>query len=193
MSVKHIEGVEKVINNIEVLPPSNRGRTHSARSLSRHLQLRSAVQVRKHGGTPHSHHREERPGYARRSRRFRSPIRTMPGMRANQVPGTFAVTNNLRVLNPSGNCKKKKKAACPPLASKSPRLLPRATRSPHAHPAELSVRVPPQDRQAALELLAFPPDCRRPRALSPVFPRPAADLARYQSTRETRSARDCRC
>src|SRR5271165_4054441 len=32
----------------------------------------------------------------------------MAGMQANQVPGTFQITNNLRVINPSGGEKKKK-------------------------------------------------------------------------------------
>jgi hypothetical protein len=34
--------------------------------------------------------------------------KNVAGMRANLVPGTFGVTNNLRVINPSGGNDKKK-------------------------------------------------------------------------------------
>jgi hyperosmotically inducible protein len=35
--------------------------------------------------------------------------KNLAGMRANQVPGTFQITNNLRVVPSSGQGKKKKK------------------------------------------------------------------------------------
>ena len=34
----------------------------------------------------------------------------MAGMQADQVPGTFQITNNLRVINPTASEKKKKKS-----------------------------------------------------------------------------------
>ena len=33
--------------------------------------------------------------------------KSMAGMRANEVPGTFQITNNLRVVNSGGQSKKK--------------------------------------------------------------------------------------
>ena len=36
------------------------------------------------------------------------PDKQMAGMQANQVPGTFQITNNLRVINPTPGEKKKK-------------------------------------------------------------------------------------
>ncbi|MGC2110177.1 MAG: BON domain-containing protein [Candidatus Korobacteraceae bacterium] len=106
-AVKKIEGVEKVVNNIEVLPPSPLDD-----------QIRRAVYRAIYGYGPLFK-------YANLSI---PPIHiivkgghvTLDGvvdnetdkglctMRANQVPDVFSVTNNLRVV-PSGNNKNKKK------------------------------------------------------------------------------------
>jgi hyperosmotically inducible periplasmic protein len=112
-AVKHIEGVEKVVNNIEILPPSNmdnRIRRQVYESIYSygplfkygnmsvppiHIIVRNARITL--DGVVDS---ESDKGYA--------------GVRANMVPGTFGVTNNLRVIpssknNDSSSSKKKKK------------------------------------------------------------------------------------
>jgi osmotically-inducible protein OsmY len=107
-AVKRIEGVDKVINNIEVLPPSPFDE-----------QIRRAVYRAIYGYGPLFK-------YANLSI---PPIHiivkgghvTLEGvvdtetdkglctMRANQVPNVFSVTNNLRVVPPSNNNKNKNK------------------------------------------------------------------------------------
>ena len=57
-AVKHIEGVEKVVNQIEVLPPSP---MDDRLRLELYHALRSAGEVRARRAEAHSHHREEWP------------------------------------------------------------------------------------------------------------------------------------
>ena len=98
-AVKKIEGVEKVVNNIEVLPPSPMDD-----------RVRQAVRASIYGYGP----------FLKYANQPNPPIRiivkssrvTLDGvvdnetdkgqctMRANQVPGVLSVTNNLRVVKP---------------------------------------------------------------------------------------------
>ncbi len=106
-AVKHIEGVEKVINNIEVLPPSpmdDRLRRQVYRAIYSYGPLF------KYGGmaVPPIHiickgGRVTLVGVV-----DSESDKSLAGLRANQVPGIFQVTNDLRVV-PSGNDNKKKK------------------------------------------------------------------------------------
>ena len=66
-AVARIEGVERVVNQIEILPSSARGRGHSHESVSRHLSKPAAGEVRHPRNAPDSHHRQGRRGYTRRS------------------------------------------------------------------------------------------------------------------------------
>jgi hyperosmotically inducible protein len=95
--VKHIEGVERVVNNVEVLPPSPMDD-----------QLRMALFRAVYGY----------PALEKYALGVQKPIRiivksghvtlegvvdnetdrTLAGTRANGVPGVFSVTNNLRVV-----------------------------------------------------------------------------------------------
>ena len=99
-AVKHIEGVEKVVNNIEVLPTSiedDRIRRATYRAIyGNECPKPVPVACR----SAHSHHRQKRAHHARR--RSRPPMdKQIAGMQANSVPGVFSVTNNL------GSAKKK--------------------------------------------------------------------------------------
>lgn len=61
-SVKGIEGVKEVVDEIEILPTFADGRTASAAGVSVDLFLRPAGALQ-HGSEPgHTYHREERPG-----------------------------------------------------------------------------------------------------------------------------------
>jgi len=108
-AVKKIEGVDKVINNIEVLPPG-----------AIDMQIRQAVREAIYGYGP----------LFKYSNLPIPPIRiivknarvTLEGqvdnetdkglctMRANQVPSVMSVTNNLRVMPPQGKQKNNKKS-----------------------------------------------------------------------------------
>jgi hyperosmotically inducible periplasmic protein len=106
-SVKRIEGVEKVVNNIEVLPPSpmdDRIRRAVYRSIYSYGPLF------KYGGmaVPPIHIIVKNARITLDGVVDSETDKNLAGMRANQVPGTFQVTNNLRVV-PSSNQSKKKK------------------------------------------------------------------------------------
>lgn len=108
--VSKIEGVDKVINNIEVLPPSpmdDRLRRQVYRAIYSYGPLF------KYGGmaVPPIHiickgGRVTLVGVVDSEN-----DKNLAGLRANQVPGIFQVTNDLRVVSPTGddNNKKKKK------------------------------------------------------------------------------------
>ncbi|MFI5116710.1 MAG: BON domain-containing protein [Terriglobales bacterium] len=103
-SVKHIEGVEKVVNNIEVLPPSpmdDRIRRAVYRSIYSYGPLF------KYGGmaVPPIHIIVKGGRVTLDGVVDSEADKNLAGMRANQVPGTFQITNNLRVV-PSGGKKK---------------------------------------------------------------------------------------
>jgi hyperosmotically inducible protein len=103
-SVKHIEGVEKVINNIEVLPPSpmdDRIRRAVYRSIYSYGPLF------KYGGmaVPPIHIIVRNGRVTLEGVVDSEADKNLAGMRANQVPGTFQITNNLRVVPSSGKKK----------------------------------------------------------------------------------------
>ncbi len=109
-AVKHIEGVEKVINNIEVLPPSNmddriRRQAYNA--------IYSYGPLFKYGNmaVPPIHIIVRNGRITLEGVVDSESDKNYAGVRANTVPGTFQVTNNLRVIpsnNESSNKKKKK-------------------------------------------------------------------------------------
>ncbi len=103
-SVKHIEGVEKVVNNIEVLPASpmdDRIRRAAYRSIYSYGPLF------KYGGmaVPPIHIIVRNGRITLEGVVDSEADKNLAGMRANQVPGTFQITNNLRVVPSSGKKK----------------------------------------------------------------------------------------
>ncbi len=99
-SVKRIEGVEKVVNNIDVLPPSpmdDRIRRAVYRSIYSYGPLF------KYGGmaVPPIHIIVKGGRVTLEGVVDNETDKNLAGMRANQVPGTFQMTNNLRVVNSS--------------------------------------------------------------------------------------------
>jgi hyperosmotically inducible protein len=103
-SVKHIEGVEKVVNNIEVLPASpmdDRIRRDAYRSIYSYGPLF------KYGGmaVPPIHIIVRNGRITLEGVVDSEADKSIAGMRANQVPGTFQITNNLRVVPSSGKKK----------------------------------------------------------------------------------------
>jgi hyperosmotically inducible protein len=103
-SVKQIEGVEKVVNNIEVLPPSpmdDRIRRAVYRSIYSYGPLF------KYGGmaVPPIHIIVRNGRVTLEGVVDSEADKNLAGMRANQVPGTFQITNNLRVVPSSGKKK----------------------------------------------------------------------------------------
>jgi hyperosmotically inducible periplasmic protein len=106
-SVKRIEGVEKVVNNIEVLPPSpidDRIRRQVYRAIYSYGPLF------KYGGmaVPPIHIIVKNSRVTLDGVVDSETDKNLVGMRANQVPGIFQVTNNLRVVGPSGGKQKTK-------------------------------------------------------------------------------------
>jgi len=104
--VKRIEGVDKVINNIDVLPPS------SADDRIRQQVYRSIYSygpLFKYGGmaVPPIHIIVRNGRVTLDGVVDTEADKNVAGMRANLVPGIFGVTNNLRVV-PTGNQGKKK-------------------------------------------------------------------------------------
>jgi hyperosmotically inducible protein len=105
--VKHIEGVENVTNNIEVLPPS---------SMDDRIRRQVYNSIYSYGPLFKYGNMSVPPIHiiVRNGRITLDGVvdtegdKNLAGMRANQVPGTFGVTNNLRVVNPSSRETKKK-------------------------------------------------------------------------------------
>ena len=106
-SVKRIEGVEKVVNNIEVLPPSPMD-DRIRRAV--YQSIYSYGPLFKYGGmaVPPIHIIVKGGRVTLEGVVDNETDKGLAGMRANQVPGTFQVTNNLRVVSSSGQGKKKK-------------------------------------------------------------------------------------
>ena len=105
-SVKRIEGVEKVVNNLEVLPPSpadDRIRKAVYRAIYSYGPLFKYGNM----AVPPIHIIVKNGRVTLEGVVDNETDKNLAGMRANQVPGTFQVTNNLRVVS-SGNQKKKK-------------------------------------------------------------------------------------
>ncbi len=108
-SVKHIEGVEKVINNIEILPPSNMDDRIRRRAYE---SIYSYGPLFKYGNmaVPPIHIIVRNGRITLEGVVDSESDKNYAGVRANMVPGTFQVTNNLRVIpsnNESSNKKKK--------------------------------------------------------------------------------------
>ena len=106
-SVKRIEGVEKVVKNIEVLPPSPMD-DRIRRAV--YQSIYSYGPLFKYGGmaVPPIHIIVKGGRVTLEGVVDNETDKGLAGMRANQVPGTFQVTNNLRVVNSSNQSKKKK-------------------------------------------------------------------------------------
>lgn len=96
--VKRIEGVEKVINNIEVLPPSpmdDRIRRAAYRSIYGYGPLMKYANM----SVPPIHIIVKNGRITLEGVVDSEQDKQYAGMRANMVPGTFQMTNNLRVVN----------------------------------------------------------------------------------------------
>jgi hyperosmotically inducible protein len=106
-SVKRIEGVEKVINNIEVLPPSPID-DQIRRAVYQSIYSYGPLFKYGHMAVPPIHIIVKNGRVTLEGVVDNETDKNLAGMRANQVPGTFQVTNNLRVVNSSNQNKKKK-------------------------------------------------------------------------------------
>jgi hyperosmotically inducible protein len=106
--VKRIEGVDKVVNNIEVLPPSpmdDRIRRQVYASIYGYGPLFKYGNM----SVPPIHIIVKNGRITLEGVVDSENDKNLAGMRANQVPGTFQVTNNLRVVNSSNNAGDSKK------------------------------------------------------------------------------------
>ena len=98
-SVKHIEGVEKVDNQIEVLPPSPND-DHLRRRLFQAIYGFSALE-RYQLGVQKAIRIIVKNGHVTLEGVVDSDgDKNLVGIRANGVPGSFSVTNNLQVVKP---------------------------------------------------------------------------------------------
>jgi hyperosmotically inducible periplasmic protein len=105
--VKKIEGVEKVVNNIEVLPTSindDRIRRDTYRAIYGNEVL-SQYQLR---AVPPIHIIVNNGHVTLEGTVARQMEKQIAGMQANQVPGAFSVTNNLQVEEQEKKEEKKK-------------------------------------------------------------------------------------
>ncbi len=99
-SVKRIEGVDKVVNNIEVLPPSPMD-DRIRRQVYRAIYSYGPLFKYGHMAVP-SIHIIVKNGRVILDGVVDSEMdKNLAGIRANQVPGVFQVTNSLRVVGPS--------------------------------------------------------------------------------------------
>lgn len=104
--VKRIEGVESVTNNIEVLPPSSMD-DRIRRQVYNSIYSYGPLFKYGHMSVPPIHIIVKNGRITLDGVVDTEGDKNMAGMRANIVPGTFGVTNNLRVINPSAGEKKK--------------------------------------------------------------------------------------
>jgi len=105
--VKHIEGVDKVINNIELLPPSSADQ-RIRRATYQAIYSYGPLFKYSHAPVPPIHIIVKSGRITLEGIVDSESDKQMAGMQANQVPGTFQITNNLRVINPTEGEKKKK-------------------------------------------------------------------------------------
>ena len=106
-SVKRIEGVDKVVNNIEVLPPSPMD-DRIRRQVYNAIYSYGPLFKYGHMAVPPIHIIVKSGRITLDGVVDNETDKNLAGMRANQVPGTFQVTNNLRVVPPSGGKQKTK-------------------------------------------------------------------------------------
>ena len=98
MRSSSIEGVEKVINNIQVLPPSRDGRPHPCNAPTMRLMRTGGLSKYFWEAAPSIHiivlnGRVTLAGFV-----MNEMDKNMAGIAAKTVPGVFEVTNNLRVV-----------------------------------------------------------------------------------------------
>jgi hyperosmotically inducible protein len=104
-AVKRIEGVEKVINNIEVLPTSiNDDRIR--RDVYRAIYGNSVLAPYQMRAVPPIHIIVKNGHVALEGVVARAMDKQIAGMQANSVPGVFSVDNNLQVEEEGNNAKK---------------------------------------------------------------------------------------
>lgn len=106
-AVKRIEGVEKVVNNIEVLPPSPMD-DRIRRQVYNAIYSYGPLFKYGHMAVPPIHIIVKGGRVTLDGVVDNETDKNLATMRANQVPGTFQVTNNLRVVPPSGGKQKTK-------------------------------------------------------------------------------------
>ncbi|MGB8770023.1 MAG: BON domain-containing protein [Candidatus Korobacteraceae bacterium] len=105
-AVKRIEGVDKVINNIEVLPPSSMD-DGIRRAVYQSIYSYGPLFKYGHMAVPPIHIIVKNGRVTLDGVVDSETDKNLAGMRANQVPATFQITNNLRVVPNSGHSKKK--------------------------------------------------------------------------------------
>lgn len=105
--VKRIEGVDQVVNDIEVLPP-NPADERIRRAIYRAIYSYGPLFKYSHAPVPPIHIIVKNGRVTLEGIVDSESDKQMAGMQANQVPGTFQITNNLRVVSSSGEEKKKK-------------------------------------------------------------------------------------
>ena len=105
--VKRIEGVDQVINDIEVLPP-NPADERIRRATYRAIYSYGPLFKYSHAPVPPIHIIVKNGRVTLEGIVDSESDKQVAGMQANQVPGTFQITNNLRVVSSSGEDKKKK-------------------------------------------------------------------------------------
>ena len=107
-AVKHIEGVEKVVNKIEILPPSNMDERIRREIYN---SIYSFGPLFKYGNmaVPPIHIIVRNAHITLEGVVDSESDKNYAGVRASQVPGTFGVINNLRVIKSDQPEKKKKK------------------------------------------------------------------------------------
>jgi hyperosmotically inducible protein len=98
-AVKHIEGVERVVNQIDILPPSA-GDDRLRRALFRAIYGYGPLQRYGVGSNRPIHIIVDRGRVTLEGVVANEADKNMAGIRANGVPGAFSVTNNLMIERP---------------------------------------------------------------------------------------------
>lgn len=106
-AVKHIEGVEKVVNNIEVLPTSGND-DRIRRAAYRAIYGNSALNQYQLRAVPPIHIIVNNGHITLEGAVARQMDKQIAGVQANSVHGAFSVTNNLVVEEPENKDDKKK-------------------------------------------------------------------------------------
>jgi hyperosmotically inducible protein len=104
-AVKRIEGVDKVVNNIEVLPPSPMDE-RIRRDAYQHIYGYGPLFKYANMTIPPIHIIVKNARITLVGVVDNEADKNLAGIRANQIPSVFQVTNNLRVVNPRAAEKK---------------------------------------------------------------------------------------